>query len=107
MGQGDRLTQEYRSKVIERQIAVAFELDTEGKLRSSETVARYGGVYSFVPLGEAKSGAKFAIQADFLVQPGRDAINSPNCLLSQLALRAANVGNTNASSVFAVGNDSK
>ena len=35
----------------------------------------YGGVYSFLPLGEAKSGAKFPIQADFLVQPGREAIN--------------------------------
>lgn len=38
--------------------------------------ASYGGVYSFVPLGEANSGAKFAIQADFLAQPGRDAINA-------------------------------
>lgn len=28
-----------------------------------------------MPLGEAKSGAKFPIQADFLVQPGREAIN--------------------------------
>src|SRR5436309_14956037 len=35
----------------------------------------YGGVYSFLPLGEASSGVKFPIQADFLVQPGRDAIN--------------------------------
>ena len=35
----------------------------------------YGGVYSFLPLGEAKSGVKFPIQADFLIQPGRDAIN--------------------------------
>jgi len=60
---------------MERPIAVAFELDAEGKLRPSETVARYGGVYSFVPLGETRSGAKFAIQGDFLVQPGRDAIN--------------------------------
>lgn len=36
----------------------------------------YGGVYSFLPLGESKSGAKFPIQADFLVQPGRDSINA-------------------------------
>jgi hypothetical protein len=36
----------------------------------------YGGVYSFLPLGESRSGAKFPIQADFLVQPGRDSINA-------------------------------
>jgi hypothetical protein len=32
-------------------------------------------VYSFLPLGEERTGAKFLIQADFLVQPGREAIN--------------------------------
>jgi len=31
--------------------------------------------YRLVRHGEAKSGAKFPIQADFLVQPGRDALN--------------------------------
>ena len=72
---GDRLTEQYRANVTHRQIAVAFELDTQGNLSPSERSAGYGGVYSFVPLGEAKSGVKFAIQADFLVQPGRDAIN--------------------------------
>jgi len=71
----DRLTQEYRANVAKREIAIAFALDAEGNLDPSEAGAMYGGVYSFLPLGEAKSGAKFPIQADFLVQPGRDAIN--------------------------------
>lgn len=71
----DRLTQEYRANVTNREIAIAFALDKDDNLAPSEAGAMYGGVYSFLPLGEAKSGAKFPIQADFLVQPGRDAIN--------------------------------
>ncbi len=71
----DRLTQEYRANVTQREIAIAFALDAKADLDPSEAGAMYGGVYSFLPLGEAKSGAKFPIQADFLVQPGRDAIN--------------------------------
>ena len=71
----DRVTQEYRSNVIQREIAIAFSLDDKGNLAPSEAGAMYGGVYSFLPLGEAKSGAKFPIQADFLVQHGRDALN--------------------------------
>lgn len=71
----DRLTQEYRANVTNREIAIAFALDKFGNLAPSDAGAMYGGVYSFLPLGEAKSGAKFPIQADFLVQPGRDSIN--------------------------------
>ncbi|MBI4662203.1 MAG: DUF3883 domain-containing protein [Verrucomicrobia bacterium] len=72
---GDRLTQEYRSNVTKREIAIAFGVDAKGDLDPTPASAMYGGVYSFLPLGESKSGAKFPIQADFLVQPGRDAIN--------------------------------
>ena len=71
----DRLTQEYRANVTQREIAVAFAVDENGSLAPSLAGAMYGGVYSFLPLGEARSGAKFPIQADFLVQPGREAIN--------------------------------
>lgn len=71
----DRLTQEYRANVVQREIAIGFALDKNGNLAPDEAGAMYGGVYSFLPLGEAKSGAKFPIQADFLVQPGRDALN--------------------------------
>lgn len=71
----DRLTQEYRANVTQREIAIGFALDNDGNLAPDEAGAMYGGVYSFLPLGEAKSGAKFPIQADFLVQPGRDALN--------------------------------
>jgi len=71
----DRLTQEYRANVTKREIAIGFALDENGNLAPEEAGAMYGGVYSFLPLGEARSGAKFPIQADFLVQPGRDALN--------------------------------
>jgi len=71
----DRLTQEYRANVTQREIAIGFALDKNGNLAPNEAGAMYGGVYSFLPLGEARSGAKFPIQADFLVQPGRDALN--------------------------------
>ncbi len=71
----DRLTEEYRANVSVREIAIAFALDQESNLQPEEAGAMYGGVYSFLPLAESRSGAKFPIQADFLVQPGRDAIN--------------------------------
>jgi hypothetical protein len=71
----DRLTQQYRANVAERQIAVAFALDSGGNLAPYQAGAMFGGVYSFVPLSESNSGAKFPIQADFLVQPGREATN--------------------------------
>lgn len=71
----DRLTQEYRANVTHREIAIAFALDNQGNLDPVKAGAMYGGVYSFLPLGEETSGAKFPIQADFLVQPGREAIN--------------------------------
>jgi len=71
----DQLTQEYRANVTQREIAIAFAVDESGDLNPSSAPAMYGGVYSFLPLGESKSGAKFPIQADFLVQPGRDGIN--------------------------------
>jgi hypothetical protein len=72
----DRLTQEYRANVTKREIAIAFAMDPKGNLDPSPSTAMYGGVYSFLPLGETKSGAKFPIQADFLVQPGRDSVNA-------------------------------
>ncbi len=71
----DRLTQEYRANVAQREIAIAFAMDDEGNLSPVQAGAMYGAVSSFLPLGEAKSGAKFPMQADFLVQPGREAIN--------------------------------
>jgi hypothetical protein len=73
--QKDELTREYRARVKKREIAIAFALDDQGNLAPTLAGAMYGGVYSFLPLGEASSGVKFPIQADFLVQPGRDAIN--------------------------------
>jgi Domain of unknown function (DUF3883) len=71
----DRLTQDYRANVTRRELAIAFLIDGDGNLAPQASHAMYGGVYSFLPLAEARSGARFPIQADFLVQPGRDAIN--------------------------------
>lgn len=71
----DRLTQEYRPDVTKREVAIALSLAEDGRLAPQSATAMYGGVYSFIPLGEAASGAKFPIQADFLVQPGREAAN--------------------------------
>ena len=71
----DDLTRTYRAGVRQREIAIAFGLGDEDDLTPTTSGASFGGVYSFVPLGEAKSGARYRIQADFLVQPGRDAVN--------------------------------
>lgn len=71
----DSLTKDYRHNVKNRNIAVAFYIDKDGNLDVSPSGSIMSGLYSFVPLGEVSSGAKYLIQADFLVQPGRDAIN--------------------------------
>lgn len=71
----DPLTKDYRRSVRNRNIAVAFFIDERGNIDVSPAGSIMSGLYSFVPLGEVSSGAKFLIQADFLVQPGRDAIN--------------------------------
>jgi hypothetical protein len=71
----DRLVQEFRQKVLQREVVIAFAIDEAGNLDPKLAGTMYGGIYSFLPLTEATSGASFAIQADFLVQPGREAIN--------------------------------
>lgn len=71
----ERLVQEFRQNVLQREVVIAFALDETGNLDSKLAGTMYGGVYSFLPLAEATSGATFAIQTDFLVQPGREAIN--------------------------------
>jgi hypothetical protein len=74
----DRFTQEAkRGGVVAREVSIAFPLDEkEERLVNIEEVGWvYGGLYSFLPLEEAVSGAPFLIQGDFIVQPGREAIN--------------------------------
>ncbi|MBM4355624.1 MAG: hypothetical protein FJ109_17845, partial [Deltaproteobacteria bacterium] len=71
----DDLTRAYRKGVRRREIAIAFAVGPQGELDAAGSTSALGGVYSFMPLGEVKSGARFRIQADFLVQPGRDALN--------------------------------
>ena len=71
----DRLTQLFRANVTKRKIAIAFALNNNNDLAFSEDGAMCGYVCSFVMLVEAKSGAKFPIHADFLVQPGRETVN--------------------------------
>lgn len=64
-----------RSKVKQREIIVAFRVDKDNNLVPLTAAEAYGGIYSFLPLGEERSGAKFLIQADFIVVPGRESIN--------------------------------
>lgn len=69
------LTRAYRKGVRQREIAIAFAVGPQGDLDAAGSTSTSCGVYSFMPLGEVNSGARFRIQADFLVQPGRDALN--------------------------------
>lgn len=64
-----------RSNVKQREITAAFKVDENTNLISLASAAAHGGIYSFLPLGEEKSGAKFLMQADFIVVPGRESIN--------------------------------
>lgn len=64
-----------RSNVKQREITAAFKVDENDNLVSLASADAHGGIYSFLPLGEEKSGAKFLIQSDFIVVPGRESIN--------------------------------
>jgi hypothetical protein len=63
-----------RQNVKQREVVIAFAVDADGNLQSVEDASALGSVSSFLPLVEERSGAEFLIQADFLVQPGREAI---------------------------------
>jgi len=63
-----------RQNVTQREVVVAFAVDKNENLQSAEGASALGSVSSFLPLVEERSGAKFLIQADFLVLPGREAI---------------------------------
>lgn len=63
-----------RKKVKHCEIVIAFGVDNGGNLQPLEDASTLGSVSSFLPLVEERSGAKFLMQSDFLVQPGREAI---------------------------------
>lgn len=63
-----------RQNVKQREVVLAFAVDANGNLQPVEDASALASVSSFLPLVEERSGAKFLIQADFLVQPGREAI---------------------------------
>lgn len=63
-----------RQGVKEREIVLAFGLGARDELTPIVDASTLGSVSSFLPLTEERSGAKFLIQSDFLVQPGREAI---------------------------------
>lgn len=63
-----------RQALKEREIVLAFSVDDTGNLLAIEDASALGSVSSFLPLIEERTGAKFLIQSDFLVQPGREAI---------------------------------
>jgi len=63
-----------RQNVKQREVVLAFGVDDKDNLVTIEDASALGSVSSFLPLVEERSGAKFLIQSDFLVQPGREAI---------------------------------
>jgi len=63
-----------RQAVKEREVVLAFGVDDADNLQPIEDASALGSVSSFLPLVEERTGAKFLIQSDFLVQPGREAI---------------------------------
>lgn len=72
----DKTTKEAkRSNVKKREVMVAFKIDENNNLVPVSGAEAYGGVYSFLPLSEERSGARFLVQGDFIVVPGRESIN--------------------------------
>lgn len=63
-----------RQHVTQREVVLAFGVNLNDYLTPIEDASTLGSVSSFLPLVEERSGAKFLIQSDFLVQPGREAI---------------------------------
>ena len=63
-----------RQHLKRREIVLAFGVDSNGDLESLSDASTLGSVSSFLPLVEERSGARYLIQGDFLVQPGREAI---------------------------------
>lgn len=78
-----------RQKVKQREVVLAFGIDAQGNLEQIEEASTLGSVSSFLPLIEERSGAKFLIQSDFLVQPGREAIQHELCWNRWLVSEAA------------------
>jgi len=81
-----------RQKVKQREVVLAFGVDENGNLRRIEEASTLGSVSSFLPLVEEKSGAKFLVQSDFLVQPGREAIQYELAWNQWLLHEAAELG---------------
>jgi len=73
----DELTKKAkRDKVLKREVSIAFYLDPMERLVKPPSQVRvYMGLYSFLPLPEVITDLNFIVQADFIVQPGRETIN--------------------------------
>ena len=71
-----------RNNVCQREVVVAFAVNQDGDLQPIQDASALGSVSSFLPLVEERSGAKFLIQADFLVPPGAGGHSVRACLES-------------------------
>ncbi|CAG0967223.1 hypothetical protein METP3_01220 [Methanosarcinales archaeon] len=71
----DPSTPKSRKNIIEREVLVAFKLDNQNSLLKEEKGTAHTGVFSFLPLKEAKSGLNFLIQSDFITTTGRTDIS--------------------------------
>lgn len=65
---------ENRKNINEREVLVAFKLDSEYNLRRDEKGTAHTGVFSFLPLIETESGLNFLIQSDFITTAARTDI---------------------------------
>lgn len=71
----DRSLEFYKRQTVkQREIVLAFAVDEANDLQPIDDASALGSVSSFFPLVEERTGARFLIQSDFLVQPGREAI---------------------------------
>ncbi|WP_288007841.1 hypothetical protein [Thermofilum sp.] len=72
----DELTESAkRSDVKIREVALAFMLDPKTEDLKPVEGTKFWGLYSFLPLTEARTGLRFLIHSDFIVEPSRNNIH--------------------------------
>ena len=72
----DELTESAkRSDVKIREVALAFMLDPKTEDLKPVEGTKFWALYSFLPLTEARTGLRFLIHSDFIVEPSRNNIH--------------------------------
>jgi hypothetical protein len=73
--ESDEIKKFKREKITQREVVLGFRIEN-GDLVPLSKDKVISGVYSFLPISEAKSGAKYLIHADFISTPGREQLNT-------------------------------